>query len=166
MIKPISKSKEAERREETPLKKRLIVLLMVSITVSTLLSGCNAAKAQPGSKLSSKDLLRTSEEGEVAFNVTFANPLGQQKVGYLSFIVTLSTHSVDLPSYPLNQYAKLYDYEGNLLAAQSVWETEGDNHHLVGKLHFKTKQDLENVDGLKLVVLNFGGAAKREFTWD
>ena len=118
------------------------------------------------SKQSSNNLQRNSEEGEVSFNVTFANPLGEQKEGYLSFIVLLNTHSVDLNRYPLNKSAKLYDGKGNILADQSEWDIEGDSHHLVGKLNFKTKQSLNNIDGLKLVVENYGGAAKREFTWD
>lgn len=156
---------------------QLILLLIVSVMVIAVISGCNAGKTQSvsglnqeqqtnSSKLISKNLQRTSDEGEVAFNITFANPLGQAKDGYLSFIVSLNNHSVDLSSNPLNKSAKLYDGKGNLLAAQSEWETEGDSHHLVGKLNFKTPKDLQNIDGLKLVVENFGGAAKQEFTWE
>lgn len=61
-----------------------------------------------GSKLSSRDLERTNDEGEVFFSVTLVNPLGQEKEGYISFMVFLNTHSVDLYSNPLNQSAKRF----------------------------------------------------------
>ncbi len=176
------------------MKKRLILLLVLCITFIIFLSGCNSGFQEepdpiedlqdnspllqvPGNsseiidetgstKPSSSSLQRINEEGEVSFNVTFANPLGQHKEGYLSFIVILNTHSMDLSRYPLNQNSKLFDNNGDLLAAQSEWETEGDSHHLIGKLHFKTKKDLKNIDGLKLVINNVGGAGKREFIWE
>lgn len=161
------------------MKKQITILLIVGVTILALLSGCNTQKApsvsganqgqqdnSPGSsKLSSQDLRRINEEGEVALDITFANPLGQNKAEHLSFIVLVNTHSVDLSSNPLNQYAKLYDNKGKLLADRSEWEAEGDGHHLVGKLHFKIGQDISSIDGLRLVVENFGGAAKRDFNW-
>jgi len=142
---------------------------------SSLLEGSDQSTDESGSKTNVEaskskpspiSLQRTNQEGQVSLDVIFANSLGEEKEGYLSFFVNLDTHSVDLDSIPLNQFSKLYDGKGNLLADQSEWETEGEGHHLVGKLNFKITQDIQNIDGLKLLVENYGGAAKREFVWD
>lgn len=126
----------------------------------------NSASEIPRNKISSRDLERSSDEGQVSLSITFANPLNQEKEGYLTFITVLNTHTVDLSASPLNRYAKLYDTKGNLVSDQPEWEPEGEGHHLTGKLSFKTKDDLKKIDGLKLVIENYGGAAKREFIWD
>ncbi len=149
------------------MKKHLIIVLTV-VAALGFFSACSATKPQQESSpnVNADNLQRSNDEGEVAINITFANPLGVQKKGYLSFVVTLNTHSVDLSRYPLNKYAKLYDLKGNLVSSESEWETNGEGHHLIGKLHFKTDVDLKVLDGLKLVIENYGGAPKREYTWD
>jgi hypothetical protein len=173
------------------MNKRGISVLVILIAAVVLAAGCSAKagndqknnvqnvsssptpgevgkKENPSGKISSKDLERVNEEGAVAVSATYANPIGQGKKGNLTFIVFLNTHSVDLARYPLNQYAKLYDAKGNLLSSISEWEqVSGDGHHIVGNLHFKdTGFNLQNLDGIKLVIENYGGAAKRELVWE
>lgn len=167
------------------MKKHFILLSFIIILPAIFLIGCgksaNSPTASPseknlsqekvsstenGNKLNSEDLTRSNNNGQVTVSITFANPMGQEKKGYLTFITMLNTHSIDLASMPLNKYAKLYDAKGALLSDQAEWETEGEGHHLVGKLHFKTDADLRKIDGLKLVLENFGGADKRDFYWE
>lgn len=161
--------------------KQRAVLALTIVFLLAILTGCSdqdnktdkaadseMAPSNPevSNTISRNDSQRSNGDEQIAMLVTFLNPLGQEKKGYLSFEVWLNNHKINLASFPMEKNAKLYDLDGNLISAQPEWATEGVAPHLTGKLHFISDIDLNKVNGLKLVIENLGITAKREFTWD
>lgn len=162
------------------MKKRVLLSILI-LFISIAFTGCGSSgsssdkKENPveaplnqntGQSINPDVLKRANGDTQIALLVTFLNPIGQEKEGYISFEVWLNNHKINLASFPMTQNAKLYDLKGNLISAQPLWEIEGTPPHIKGRLHFETEMELSKIGGLKLVIQNIGVTPKLEFTWE
>ncbi len=130
--------------------------------------GVASAKSQPTSSQSgsnSDELIRTDDQGAVAFSVQPTN-LGSADDN-LKFEVSMNTHSVDL-SMDLASLATLTTDKGVSVSGLS-WNGPSGGHHVSGTLSFPAsnagKSILDIATKLTLTIKNID-APERTFTWD
>lgn len=115
-------------------------------------------------------LVRSDEQGNVAVQVAFLNPV-RDRSDVLVFSVALNTHSVSLAEYDLARVAVLTNDRGQE-ASGFVWEPVSDNdHHRSGYLLLPNIGPTGSplVDNksqfIKLTLKGIGGA-DRTYSWD
>lgn len=111
---------------------------------------------------------RVDDEASVTVSITFLTPQQLQPDGWLSFEVSLNTHSVSLSAYDLARLAVL-KIPGKGEASDFVWEEEGtaQDHHRSGIL--KIKNDglvTSKTKSITLEIREIGGVPVRSFKWD
>lgn len=133
------------------------------------------------------DLWTRSDQGEgnVTAEVTYATQKYFQSTGEaaasekygldknLAFIISLSTHSVDLSSYALDTLTYLRDDQGNEYSALPGWEAKDDSsHHRSGVLKF-AKFDAQgrpvirgDTKFIEVIIKNVAGVSERIFRWE
>jgi hypothetical protein len=160
------------------MKKVLILLVLV---LGFTLVACGPAKSGISSKPSvvsaksqptstqvlsgSNDLIRTEDQGAVAFSV---QPLNLDAPGdSLNFEVSMNTHSVDL-TMNLATLATLTTDKGVSVSGLS-WNGPAGGHHVSGVLTFSAKNAGKSIlDGATKLTLTINNvdAPQRIFTWD
>ncbi|MFZ7104024.1 MAG: hypothetical protein ACOWWO_15400 [Peptococcaceae bacterium] len=170
------------------MNKKLMILLVI-IGFVLVLAGCNKGndnKEAPALQkseqtenkqetsensdkpLNPRDLERYNSEGAVQMGVIFANPLGQEKKGYLTFVVQMDNHSYNLNEYDLSKYARLVDDKGNSPQGKAEWEVySGGGHHVINHLLFPDNGFITaDTKYVKLVIKDFIDLPLREFVWE
>jgi len=120
------------------------------------------------STLNSGDLERYNGEGDIQMGIIFANPLGQGKEGYLTFVVQMDNHSYNLDEYNLSKYATLLDDKGNSPQGDAKWEVySGGGHHVINYLLFPDNGFITaETKYVKLIIKDFIDLPLREFIWE
>ncbi|MFZ5945884.1 MAG: hypothetical protein ACOYVD_17465 [Bacillota bacterium] len=118
--------------------------------------------------LNPRDLERYNDEGEIQMGIIFANPLGQGKEGYLTFVVQMNNHSYNLDEYDLSKYATLINDKGNSPQGNAKWEVySGGGHHVINYLLFPDNGFITpDTKYVKLVIKDFIDLPVREFIWE
>ena len=118
--------------------------------------------------LNPRDLERYNGEGDIQMGIIFANPLGQEKEGYLTFVVQMDNHSYNLDEYDLSKYANLLDDKGNSQQGDAKWEVySGGGHHVINYLLFPDNGFITpETKYVKLVIKDFIDLPLREFIWE
>jgi len=118
--------------------------------------------------LNPRDLERYNGEGEIQMGIIFANPLGQGKEGYLTFVVQMDNHSYNLDEYDLSKYATLINDKGNSPQGNAKWEVySGGGHHVINYLLFPDNGFITpDTKYVKLVIKDFIDLPMREFVWE
>jgi len=120
------------------------------------------------STLNPRDLERYNGEGDIQMGIIFANPLGQEKEGYLTFVVQMDNHSYNLDEYDLSNYVTLLDDKGNSQQGDAKWEVySGGGHHVINYLLFPDNGFITpETKYVKLVIKDFIDLPLREFIWE
>ena len=118
--------------------------------------------------LKPKDLERNNSDGAVQTGIIFANPLGQGREGYLTFVVQMDNHSHDLDRYDLGEFVILVDDKGNSPNGDVVWEKySGGGHHLISYLLFPEDDFItSDTEYINLIIKDFIGVPERTFKWE
>jgi len=118
--------------------------------------------------LSPKDYERYNSDGELTMGIIFADPLGEGKDGYLSFVVAIDNHSYDLNEYDLSDYATLVNDKGESPEGKPKWELfSGGGHHVINYLLFPDDGFITaDTKYIKLVINDFIDIPVREFVWE
>jgi len=103
---------------------------------------------------------KTNEENSIKIKVTPTDILSNSPVW--KFNIVLDTHSAEL-DYDLIKVVSLFD-DQNKEYKPSGWDGPGaGGHHIDGTLAFKAVSPLPQK--IEIRVLNVGGVASRNFTW-
>ncbi|MFZ5944887.1 MAG: hypothetical protein ACOYVD_12300 [Bacillota bacterium] len=118
--------------------------------------------------LNPRELERYNDEGDIQMGIIFANPLGQGKKGYLTFVVQMDNHSYNLDEYDLSKYATLIDDKGNSPQGDAKWEIySGGGHHVINYLLFPDNGFITpDTKYVKLIIKDFIDLPVREFVWE
>lgn len=167
-----------------------LFILMILFSLIFLIAGCSKTKSDDVSqtdivekgeeaeentpineelkKLTPSQLERYDEEGAVQIGVIFANPLGLEKEGYLTFVVQMDNHSYNLDEYDLSQYAALVDDQGNSPKGEIKWEIySGGGHHVINYLMFTDGGFItQETEFIKLIIKDFIDVPERNFIWE
>jgi len=119
-------------------------------------------------QLNPRDYERFNGEGAVSMSFIFANPIGQAKKGYLTFVAALDNHSYNLDEYDLSKYVTLVDDKGNSPEGKPVWERySGGGHHVINYLLFPDDGFITpETKYIKLLIKDFIDVPVREFVWE
>ncbi len=157
------------------MKYKLYIFSIILVSL-ILLSGCNefAISSDQGeageetANLSPRDYERYNNDGDLTMGVIFADPVGQGKDGYLSFVVAIDNHMYNLNDYDLSNYAALIDDQGNSPKGSPKWELySGAGHHVINYLLFPDDGFITaDTEYIKLVVNDFIDLPVREFVWE
>ena len=126
---------------------------------------------QPNAQSNQPDpfsLLRRSNENNVIVDVTFQNPLLNEKQDNLIFKVAFTTHSGDLSGIPITDLARVTNDRGEVIERGFTWEsTSDDSHHRAGNLKVAIGSMLTaDTKTLTLELKDVAGAPLRSFTWE
>jgi len=146
--------------------KKKIVILVAILVIAFVVTGCSTA--DDNGQLKPKALERKNDEGGLEMNIIFANPLGQGKDGYLTFVVQMDNHSYNLDEYEFSKYATLIDDKGNSPQGDAKWEVySGGGHHVINYLLFPDNGFITtDTKYVKLVIKDFIDVPEREFIWE
>jgi hypothetical protein len=119
-------------------------------------------------KLNPRDYERFNGDGAVQMSIIFANPLGQGKKGYLTFVAALDNHSYNLDDFDLSKYVTLVDDKGNSPKGKAKWEAySGGGHHVINYLLFPDGGFITpETKYIKLIIKDFIDVPVREFVWE
>ncbi|MBI3091464.1 MAG: hypothetical protein HYY96_12415 [Candidatus Tectomicrobia bacterium] len=114
---------------------------------------------------------RTNDAGMVEMSVTYLNPTLPQPPATLNFQVKLSTHSVDLDGYRLEELASLRNDGGQSVPPAGWFNEAGGGHHRRGELRFPAKTaEGQMLIGpqtqlIEMIVRDIAGVKERRFQW-
>ena len=146
--------------------KKKIAILIAILVITFVVAGCSTT--DDSGQLKPKALERKNDEGGLEMNIIFANPLGQGKDGYLTFVVQMDNHSYNLDEYEFSKYATLIDDKGNSPKGNPTWEvTGGGGHHVINTLLFPDDGLITpGTKYIKLIIKDFIDVPEREFIWE
>ncbi|KJS82945.1 MAG: hypothetical protein JM58_13675 [Peptococcaceae bacterium BICA1-8] len=157
---------EAEEKQEIGKKENFNVKEEIKVEQKADLNKENKKSTQK--LLNPRDLERYNGEGDIQMGIIFANPLSQEKEGYLTFVVQMDNHSYNLDEYDLSKYSILLDDKGNSPQGDAKWEVySGGGHHVINYLLFPDDGFItSDTKYVKLVIKDFIDLPVREFIWE
>jgi len=160
------KNYEAEEKQETGKKENVDVKKEINVEQKAELNKESKKSAQK--LLNPRDLERYNGEGDIQMGIIFANPLGQEKDGYLTFVVQMDNHAYNLDEYDLSKFSILFDDKGNSPQGDAKWEVySGGGHHVINYLLFPDNGFITpDTKYIKLVIKDFIDLPEREFIWE
>ncbi|MEE8174080.1 MAG: hypothetical protein V3T71_02030 [Dehalococcoidia bacterium] len=152
--------------------------LAVSIlAVAAIVAGCSSSAStqeergvSPTSPQSIGATIKEPTNGSVQSNsggsVTIDVEWEEERGGFLTFKVSMNTHSVNLDRYDLGELAVLRD-EGGAEYRPASWTSASGGHHRKGVLTFSLPDSLSqgNARYVEMIIRDVAGVEERLLKW-